>query len=161
MVENIIEIIDRIKKLKGLRDDDEVAVALGMTKGNLSSYKTRQAIPYEYLSKFCRQESVSFDWLLTGEGEMYRKVSETIAEEVPPYGLSKEAEVLIREISEHLARLNFKFLSTDVWMARVLEELIDMLLNKGIIQLTDLPPIVWEKIKLRKNLRDHEMPGKK
>lgn len=72
MAENILEIIDRIKDRKGLRDDDEVAYVLGMTKGNLSSYKTRGAIPYYYLSKFCRQEGLSIDWLLTGEGPMRR-----------------------------------------------------------------------------------------
>lgn len=97
MDENILEIIDRIKHVKGLRDDDEVASCLGMTKGNLSSYKTRQAIPFEYLSKFCRQEGLSLDWLLTGEGPIergiYNKEEEkpsTIAEEGGIYRPERE-----------------------------------------------------------------------
>ena len=95
MDENILEIIDRIKQHKGLRDDDEVASALGMTKGNLSSYKTRQAIPYEYLSKFCRQERLSLDWLLTGEGPMRREPSrvEIVAENHALYNNVRKLDV--------------------------------------------------------------------
>lgn len=88
MNENILEIIDRIKRYKNLRDDDEVALALGMSKGNFSSYKTRRAIPYRYLSIFCRQQRISLDWLLTGEGKMKMEKEEPlmVAEKTAIYG---------------------------------------------------------------------------
>lgn len=72
MEKNIFEIVDRIRSLKGLRTDAEVASALDMTTTALSNHKTRRSIPYEALSTFCDKEKVSLDWLLTGEGEIKR-----------------------------------------------------------------------------------------
>ena len=162
MGENNFKIIfERIRGHLNAKSEADVARGLGVSPQALFTFKKKGKFPSDLLIKYCLKHQISVDWLLTGEGEMYRKVPAMIAEGLPPYGLSKDVERLIREISEHLTRLNFEFLSTDVWMARVLEELIDILLYKGIIHLTDLPPIVREKIKLRKNLRDHEMPGKK
>lgn len=87
MAKNILEIIDRVKKIKGVHDDDEVAAALEMSKGNLSNYKTRRAVPYESLSRFCVREAISLDWLLTGYGPMMRELkTEVTAEEIAQYG---------------------------------------------------------------------------
>lgn len=72
MEKNIFEIVDRLRSLKGLRTDAEVASALDMTTTALSNHKTRRSIPYEALSTFCDNEKVSLDWLLTGEGGIKR-----------------------------------------------------------------------------------------
>ena len=42
---------------------------------------------------------------------------------------------------------------SDLGMARVLEDLIDVLIAKGILSQDDLPDIVWEKIRARETIR--------
>jgi hypothetical protein len=79
-------IIERIKKLKGLRDDQEVAALLGLTKGAFSERKRRGSIPKKELELFCERESINIDWLLTGEGEMKKGYP------IPEYQSPKGAE---------------------------------------------------------------------
>lgn len=46
-----------------------------------------------------------------------------------------------------------EFLRSDLDMIRVYEDLIDLLLTKRIIKLTDFPPAAQEKLLRRKKLR--------
>ena len=85
------EIVERIKKLQGFRTDGEVAEALEMGKTALSSHKTRGTIPYKALFKFCQKESIFFEWLLTGEGELYE------INQLPPPDLSPELQLIIEQ----------------------------------------------------------------
>lgn len=66
---NIHEIISRIKKIKNVRSDGEVAAILGVGGTAVSNYKTSGNIPFERLTVFCENESISIDWLIRGEGE--------------------------------------------------------------------------------------------
>ena len=43
---------------------------------------------------------------------------------------------------------------SDLEFVRVLEDLIDVLIEKRVIMLTDLPPAARRKLSLRSNLRD-------
>ena len=63
-------IIKRIKELKGIRDDQEVASLLGLSKGAFSERKRRGSIPKKELELFCSRDSINIDWLLSGEGLM-------------------------------------------------------------------------------------------
>lgn len=61
-------IIDRIKQTFGSANDSEVARLLGVLPKKLAVWKLRNTIPYEELMQFCKKETISFEWLLTGEG---------------------------------------------------------------------------------------------
>ncbi len=52
---------------------------------------------------------------------------------------------------EHLATLS----SSDAGLIRVIEDLIDILVDKHVIMLTDLPQAAQEKLLRRKRLRRH------
>ncbi len=72
---DITKIINRIKILKGVGNDQDVAKLLNISKHNLSNYKVKGGVPVKNLVAFCLKNQVSIDWLLTGEtkssGESY------------------------------------------------------------------------------------------
>jgi predicted metal-dependent hydrolase len=55
--------------------------------------------------------------------------------------------------SERLGELKQDLLTSDTNMARVLEDLIDALVRKGTIALSDLPPAARDKLERRRSLR--------
>lgn len=72
---DILEIIQEFKKLK---NKTQVAVALNMTAEALSKHKERKTLPLQQLLEFCQKESISFDWLVLGEGENKPKPVEDV-----------------------------------------------------------------------------------
>lgn len=60
------------------------------------------------------------------------------------------------EIMEFLVFSNkrkLEFLESDLQMIRVLEDLIDILIDKNLITITDFPPAVVEKLMKRQSFR--------
>ncbi len=80
---------------------------------------------------------------------------------------SEELSVDEPELVDYLAELEREgqlkesLLTTDAEMARVTEDLIETLIKKNVIMLTDLPRPAQEKILQRRRLREHmsEMIG--
>jgi hypothetical protein len=70
---NIDDIFERIKNIKDLRTDVELANFLEVKKNTISSWKSRKRIPYERLFTMCDREKFNFTWVLTGEGNRYIK----------------------------------------------------------------------------------------
>ncbi len=66
MINRFVEIIDRIKMLKGLHTDTSVAEALKLSKSNFSAYKQKGRIPYRALLRFAGEEEIALDYLLEG-----------------------------------------------------------------------------------------------
>lgn len=58
-------------------------------------------------------------------------------------------EAFVREVSGQTNPLS----QTDAGLARVLEDLIDVLINRGLIQFTDLPPAAQAKLLERRQTR--------
>ncbi len=87
------EIIERMRWAGKLKNDSAVARTLGVTPQALSNYKKRGEMPTDLALRFANLYGLSVDWLITGEGEMYRPGRETVrtglyaAEEVAPYGV--------------------------------------------------------------------------
>ncbi|MEK6790977.1 MAG: helix-turn-helix domain-containing protein [Deltaproteobacteria bacterium] len=71
---NYLEIIDRMRWAGKLKNDSAVARALGVTPQALSNYKKRGEMPTDLVLKFAGIYSLSVDWLISGEGEMYKTV---------------------------------------------------------------------------------------
>jgi len=66
MEENILAIIDRIKKLKGVHSDTQVAKLLEITRENLNNYKRRSSVPRKAIETFCLKEGYSLNFILHG-----------------------------------------------------------------------------------------------
>lgn len=70
---------DRIKKIRkalGLTQQ-EFADRLGISRGNIATYETRDGNPgSSVITLICREFNVSETWLRTGEGEMFVQRSE-------------------------------------------------------------------------------------
>ena len=67
---------DRIKKLRKVLDltQQEFANRLGISRGNIATYETREGSPgSSVISLICREFNVSEKWLRTGEGEMFNQ----------------------------------------------------------------------------------------
>lgn len=71
--------------------------------------------------------------------------------------LSEELDIDNPEVVEFLAHcdkeLRFKFVQSDLQLIRVLEDLIDILMEKNIINITDFPQPVIEKLLARQSFR--------
>ncbi|MCX4190218.1 hypothetical protein [Methylophaga sp. OBS3] len=57
--------------------------------------------------------------------------------------------------SENADTARTLLMSSDLAMIRVLEDLINTLIDKGVILFTDLPPMAREKLATREKIRDH------
>lgn len=80
------EIVERIKKTEGLKFDTDVARLFGVDKTTIGKWKSRGTVPYDYLVNYARQKGYTLDWLLLGEGPMYREeVSQIREAQVIPY----------------------------------------------------------------------------
>ena len=67
------QIINRFKEIKKIKSDAELSNYLGISRSTLSNWKARDTIDFDILFAKCEQESI--DWLLTGEGNMFRSLS--------------------------------------------------------------------------------------
>ena len=72
------DIIEIIKKLKGLTHDYEVADVLDIKQNTISAYKKRNSLPIKKITAFCHKENISLDELLTGEDIIYKDTHEPI-----------------------------------------------------------------------------------
>ncbi|NTJ42578.1 bacteriophage CI repressor [Agrobacterium larrymoorei] len=73
-------VIDRAKSLWALKQDQELADMLEVSRTTLASWKRRNSIPTKYLFKMIWGLDTTMDWLLTGKED----------ESVDDYGFSKK-----------------------------------------------------------------------
>lgn len=62
-------ILSRLKSVKNLATDTELAKMLGISKSTLSNWYSRNSIDYDLVFSIC--EHVNLNWLLTGDGSMF------------------------------------------------------------------------------------------
>lgn len=79
---SIEEIIDRILKGLGAKNQSQLATALGITPARISSAKNKGEIPFEWLVKLASEKKLNPNWLLTGQGPMQIGIDEAFLEEV-------------------------------------------------------------------------------
>ena len=69
-----IELIERLKQIRGDRTMTEFARKVGSSKQNISAYENEVHTPT--LASVCaiaKKENINLNWLCLGEGEMYRR----------------------------------------------------------------------------------------
>lgn len=97
MSEIFLSIIERIKEIKHLHSDAQVAKALDMTKNNLYAFKNRPSLPLKQIHAFCSREGVKLEYLIEGKPPVYGEdpgpwpkipghgTGTRIGEQPPPY----------------------------------------------------------------------------
>lgn len=83
-------VIERIRASIGVNTDAGLCRTLGLKPQTLSGWKSRDSIPYELCEQIAGKYEVSIDWLLTGEGPMYRS-----AQPAPAAPLSSREEAVL------------------------------------------------------------------
>lgn len=71
------DVILRAKKAFKIKEDKELAEFIGLKANAFYNRKKAQSLPLTELLLAANTEKVSFDWLLTGEGEMYHEAKNT------------------------------------------------------------------------------------
>ncbi len=67
----IEKILDRLKIFYNVKSNKELADKLKVKYNTLTTWIQRNKIPFELLTQLTQNENLSFDWLLTGKGEMF------------------------------------------------------------------------------------------
>jgi hypothetical protein len=80
------DIIERMKRAGGLKNDTAVARRLGLTPQAVSNCRKKGKMPPRLILRFAELYGLSVDWLLTGRGEMYRAQDFAIEGYVPAPG---------------------------------------------------------------------------
>ncbi len=78
-MKNVIDfddVIDRAKKAFKINADNKLAEFIGMKPNAFYNRKKAQSLPYDELLRAAKAENLSFDWLLTGEGSMYKNAAQ-------------------------------------------------------------------------------------
>lgn len=65
-------VLERLRGVLGVREDKEVAAALGMKPNTLHNRKATGSIPLSEVVALASKKKLSLDWLLLGVGGMYR-----------------------------------------------------------------------------------------
>jgi len=71
-MKKITPILNRLKQVLNVKTDKELTEKLGISYSTLDTWKNRDKIPEKRLLEFSLKYQVPMDWLLTGEGEMYK-----------------------------------------------------------------------------------------
>ncbi|EGR7452876.1 bacteriophage CI repressor [Salmonella enterica] len=64
-------VIARLKQVFSVMSDSALCEKLSVSPQTLSSWKSRNKIPYANCVQVSTKNNVSLDWLLTGRGQMY------------------------------------------------------------------------------------------
>lgn len=114
---------DRIKKLRKALDltQQEFANRLGISRGNVATYETREGSPgSSVISLICREFNVNEAWLRTGEGEMFNRTEQSAVERLC-------AELHANELESKIIRAYFKIdpKIRDPFIQRIIQEMKD------------------------------------
>lgn len=92
------DVMARLQVFFGVGTDSALADAMNINRQTLGSWRARGRVPYEECVNLATEKGLSLDWLLIGEGQMYRGVR--------PGGLATENQresvvlSLLRQLSD-------------------------------------------------------------
>lgn len=69
---SVASVLERLALVLGTKTGNQLAEALGVSPQTISSWKSRESVPYAQCVDVASEKGVSLDWLLTGEGPMRR-----------------------------------------------------------------------------------------
>ena len=87
---------------------EEFADRIGIKRGAISNYEIGRNEPIDaVISLICREFNVNEEWLRTGEGDMFRKISEADELEQILAAISVSDDETIKRIIPDVPRRNF------------------------------------------------------
>ncbi|ALG68234.1 helix-turn-helix transcriptional regulator [Beggiatoa leptomitoformis] len=96
------DVLDRLAKLANSKTDKELADYVGISSSNISTWRSRDTIPYDACLKISERDGISIDWLLTGKGSIYKvdysidsvKEEQTVLELYRALSMERRHEIL-------------------------------------------------------------------
>lgn len=101
---SVASVLERLALVLGTKTGNQLAEALGVSPQTISSWKSRESVPYAQCVDVAREKGVSLDWLLTGEGPMLRS---EVGRAAPANAESPREQALLalwRELDEDAQR---------------------------------------------------------
>lgn len=96
------DVLDRLIPALGLKNDSELAKRLDTAPSTISSWRKRDSVPFAICATFAQERGWSLDWLMFGEGEMYKSVQASNA--VPENQRERALLELFRALGEDQQR---------------------------------------------------------
>ncbi|MDH1341530.1 helix-turn-helix domain-containing protein [Ectopseudomonas oleovorans] len=69
---SVVSVLERLALVLETKTGNQLAERLGVSPQTISSWKSRESVPYAQCVDVAGEKGVSLDWLLTGEGPMHR-----------------------------------------------------------------------------------------
>jgi len=66
-----IDVVAKLKMIADIKEDRELEKLLGLTKGSIYSYVSRDSIPYKAIAFFCLERDIEINYIL---GKPVKKV---------------------------------------------------------------------------------------
>ncbi len=85
MDNNADRVIERLMQIYEVEDDISLGEKLSVSKKTISAWRNRDSIPFKHCLETANSRQVSLDWLIAGEGEMYRGENGALRSANAPY----------------------------------------------------------------------------
>lgn len=111
------DVISRCKEALKIKNDIDLAARLGMKPTTFNSRKKAGSLPFEEIIVLANTENLDFNWLLTGEGYMYRNANQ-VQDLKASYGVKAEAKSSLLDdvkILERFANLEKRIYELEHW----------------------------------------------
>ncbi|HBO1199075.1 TPA: helix-turn-helix domain-containing protein [Pseudomonas aeruginosa] len=93
-------VVDRLLSVYGVRNDNQLSEILQIKRSTLGNWRSRDSVPYTICVSAAEEKGVSLDWLLTGEGPMWRGADSQKVEPTPADPRELALLALWRELDE-------------------------------------------------------------
>ena len=93
-------VVDRLHQVYGVSTDNQLSELLQIKRSTVGNWRARESVPYSVCVSAALEKGVSLDWLLTGEGQMFRNSAVHMVAE-PDFSPRELALLLLfRELEE-------------------------------------------------------------
>ncbi|WMR35702.1 helix-turn-helix transcriptional regulator [Metapseudomonas otitidis] len=96
--------MDRLHEVFGVKNDNQLGDVLQVNRSTLGNWRSRDSVPYTICVDVALERGVSLDWLLTGEGSMYRENGGNTPAEPADSPRERAMLALWRELDEEAQR---------------------------------------------------------
>lgn len=153
------------KKIKEEREKRNMSQAkfgklIGVSQRTISDWeKGKYVPPLRIIQMVAQRLAVNEGSFYSGEAAIAeakasgKEVSDILNKISSHLSLHPQDAALFENFVDFLSKKNITFMLSDLWMGRVLEDLIDILVKKNIISEADISQDGWQKIMQRKMLR--------
>lgn len=97
------QILNRLMVVFNVSTDSALSVLINTPARTISTWRTRNTPPYDLCISVAKEKNLNLNWLLTGEGEIYKVPTTNQVQEVPPSYEAKNRRIqMMAKIMEAL-----------------------------------------------------------